>query len=412
MLGNMRPLVCLAAAALVFAEPPVIKDAAKTGLDPARLARIPQRLQQLVEKGTADGCVTLVARRGQVASLEAIGYTDFDSKTPIKTDAIFQLHSMTKPIVCMGVLQLAEEGKVALTDPVEKHLPEYRGQMVIAERLADGSRRVRKPTRPITVRDLMTHTSGLISNPPEGLSGLYQKLDRPLADAVLVYSQTPLEFEPGTQWSYSNPGIATLGRLIEVTADQPFEKFMADRLWTPLGLKDTFIFPPDDRKARIAAVHAGSPAGKLVYAGGGILGGDSLQHRPGAKYSAPEFGAYSTASDLLAFYEMTRNNGVHQGKRLLSKAAIDTMTALHTGDLRSGHMNGTGFGLAWEVVKENTGTLNFLSVGTYGHGGAFGTHGWVDRARNAVGVYLVQGGPGVNDGKYAFMRMANAALNE
>jgi CubicO group peptidase (beta-lactamase class C family) len=175
-------------------------------------------------------------------------------------------------------------------------------------------------------------------------------------------------------------------------------------------MKDTFIFPPEEKKPRIAAVHAAKD-GKLVHADGSILGGDALQYRPGAKYPAPEFGAYSTAADLLAFYEMTRNSGVHQGKRLLSKAAIDTMTALHTGDLKSGHMPGTGFGLAWEVVKENGGTLNFLSIGTYGHGGAFGTHGWVDRAREAVGVYLVQGGPGATDSKYAFMRMANASLN-
>jgi len=378
----------------------------------ARLSRIAPRMKALSDQGQIAGTVTLFAHKGQIVHFEAAGWQDAVTRKPMTKDSIFQIMSMTKPMVATAIMLLAEEGKLALTDPVEKHLPEYRGQMVVAERHPDGSRRVKKPTRPITVRDLLTHTSGLISNPPEGLAGLYQKLDRSLADAVLVFSQTPLEFEPGTQWSYSNPGIATLGRIIEVTSDQPFEKFMADRLWTPLGMKDTFIFPPDDRKARIAAVHAGSPDGKLVHAGGGILGGDALQYRPGAKYSAPEFGAYSTAVDLLAFYEMTRNNGVHQGKRLLAKAAINTMTALHTGDLRSGHMTGTGFGLAWEVVKENMGTLNFLSVGTYGHGGAFGTHGWVDRARQAVGVYLVQGGPGVTEGKYAFMRMANAALNE
>jgi CubicO group peptidase (beta-lactamase class C family) len=379
-------------------------------VDPARAAKIAPRMKGFADQGQIAGTVTLFAVKGQIVHFEATGYQDAESRKPMAKDSIFQIMSMTKPMVATAIMMLADEGKVAVTDPVEKYLPEFRGQMVIAERLADGSRRLKKPSRPITVRDLMTHTSGMMPNPPPGLDGLYQRMDKSLAEAVLVYSQTPLEFEPGSEWRYSNPGLATLGRIVEVAADQPFEKFMADRLWTPLGMKDTFIFPTEDKKPRIAAVHANKD-GKLTHADGSILGGDALKYRAGARYSAPEFGAYSTATDLLAFYEMTRNNGNHQGKRLLSKAAIDTMTAVHTGDLKSGHLTGTGFGLAWEVVKENAGTLNFLSIGTYGHGGAFGTHGWVDRARDAVGVYLVQGGAGATDAKYAFMRMANAALN-
>jgi CubicO group peptidase (beta-lactamase class C family) len=382
-----------------------------TTVDAARVARIGPRLKAFADQGQVAGTVSLFAHKGQIVHFEASGYQDAESRKPMSKDSIFQIMSMTKPMVATAIMLLAEEGKVALVDPVEKYLPEFRGQQVIAERGADGSRRLRKPTRPITVRDLLMHTSGMIPNPPPGLDGLYQRLDKSLAEAVLVYSQTPLEFEPGTEWRYSNPGIATLGRIIEVASDQPFEKFMTDRLWSPLGMKDTFIFAPDDKKARIAAVHA-SKDGKLIHAPETILGGDALKYRAGAKYSAPEFSAYSTATDLLAFYEMTRNHGMHQGKRLLSKAAIDTMTMLHTGEMKSGHMPGTGFGLAWEVVKDNGGVLNFLSIGTYGHGGAFGTHGWVDRARDAVGVYLVQGGAGATDAKYAFMRMANAALND
>jgi CubicO group peptidase (beta-lactamase class C family) len=391
----------------------LLAQKALPGVDAVRMARIAPRMKAFADQGQVAGTVTLFAHKGQIAHFEAAGYQDAESRKPMAKDSIFQIMSMTKPMVATAIMMLADEGKVAITDPVEKYLPEFRGQMAIVERGADGSRKVKKPARPITVRDLMTHTSGMIGNPPPGLDGLYQKMDRSLADAVLVYSQTPLEFEPGSQWLYSNPGIATLGRIVEVASDQPFEKFMADRLWTPLAMKDTFLFPPEDKKPRIAAVHTVKD-GKLTHAGGTILGGDSLAYRPGAKYPAPEFGAYSTATDLLAFYEMTRNNGMHQGKRLLSKAAIETMTAIHTGDLHAGHMQGTAFGLAWEVVKANSGTLNYLSIGTYGHGGAFGTHGWVDRARDAVGVYLVQGsgGGGPTEAKLAFMRMANAALNE
>lgn len=401
-----RLLLLMGGAGLLLAQ----KAAAPGGVDGTRLGRIAPRMKALVEQGQIAGTVTLFAHQGQVVHFEAAGYQDAEAKKPMTKDSIFQIMSMTKPMVATAIMMLAEEGKLALTDPVEKHLPEFRGQMMVAEQMADGSRRVKKPSRPITVRDLMTHTSGLSPMPPPGLGELYQKMDRSLADAVLVYSQMPLEFEPGSEWRYSNPGIATLGRIVEVASDLPFEKFMADRLWIPLGMKDTFLFPPEDKKARICAVHA-MKDGKLGLAGASILGGNALEYRAGAKYSAPEFGAYSTASDLLAFYEMTRNNGMHQGKRLMSRAAVETMTALHTGDLRTASP-GMGFGLAWDVVKDNLGALNFLSVGTFGHGGAFGTHGWVDRVRQAVGVYLVQGGPGVNDGKTAFMRMTNAALTE
>ncbi|MFN7921451.1 MAG: serine hydrolase domain-containing protein [Bryobacteraceae bacterium] len=401
-----RILAALSVAICLLAQ-----NGGRAGMDSERLAKIAPRMKSFVDRGQVAGTVTLVARHGQIVEFDAVGYQDSESRKPMAKDSIFQIMSMTKPMVGTAIMMLADEGRLAVVDPVEKYLPEFRGQMMIASRGADGTLTLRKPARPITIRDLMSHTSGMPGNPPAGLTGLYQKMDRTLADATLIYSQMPLEFEPGTEWRYSNPGIATLGRIIEVVSDQPFEKFMAERLWQPLGMKDTFIFPPDDKKPRIAAVHA-TRDGKLMHADGTILGGDALEYRKGAKYSAPEFGAYSTAQDLLAFYEMTRNWGIHGGKRLLSKAAIETMTRLHTADIKSGHMPGTGFGLTWEVVRENYGMLNYLSIGAYGHGGAFGTHGWIDRKQDMVGVYLVQGGAGNTDAKYAFMRMANAAVVE
>jgi CubicO group peptidase (beta-lactamase class C family) len=276
----------------------------------------------------------------------------------------------------------------------------------------DGTPALKKPARPITIRDLMTHTSGLIANPPPEIGDLYQKLDRTLSEAVTIYAKQPLVFEPGGKWMYSNPGIATLGRIIEVVAGQPFERFMDDRLFRPLGMNDTFLFPPAGKTARIAAVYR-SVQGKVQKAGADMLGGDALRFRPGAKYPAPEFGAYSTAADLAAFYEMMRAGGIHKGKRLLSKASVDTMTALHTGNIEpAGHEPGMGYGLAWTVVKDPIGTLNLLSIGTYGHGGAFGTAGWIDKAKEIVGVYLVQGGPGTSAGRNALMQIAAGALTE
>jgi len=401
-----RRLLLLWLAIPLIAAPP---DPAKAGMDAARLANIPARMKAFVDRGEIAGTVTLVARHGVIASHEVAGFQDVEAKKPMRPDTIFQVMSMTKPFTATGIMMLAEEGKLGLNDPVEKHLPEFRGQWMIDSR-GEQTRGLKRPSRPITIRDLMSHTSGLIPNPPPGLSELYTKMDRTLAEAVSVFSQHPLEFEPGTKWQYSNPGIATLGRIIEVVSDQPFERFLEERIFKPLGMKDSFLFPPEDKKDRIAAVYR-IDNGKLVKAGGTILGGDALHYRKGAKYSAPEFGLYSTAADLASFYELMRAGGTWQGRSLLSRASVDVMTSLHTGDLKAGHMPGTGFGLAWEVVKEPLGTLNMLSVGTFGHGGAFGTHGYIDKAKDLVGVFLVQHS-GATAAKYAFMTMAGAAITD
>jgi CubicO group peptidase (beta-lactamase class C family) len=247
--------------------------------------------------------------------------------------------------------------------------------------------------------------------PPPGLSELYWKLDMTLGDAVLVYSQTPLEFEPGTEWRYSNTGIATLGRLVEVTSGMAYEKFLETRIWKPLGMKDTFILPPADKVDRIVVVHQAKD-GKLVNANGTILGGDSRLHRKGAKYAAPEFGMFSTAEDLARFYNMMRAGGVHQGQRVLSAAAVKVATTMHTADIRAGHLPGTGFGLTWEVTRVPMGTLNFMSLGSFGHGGAFGTHGWVDPAKDLVGVYLIQHTGFSGNAKQVFMSLAGGSVLE
>ena len=397
----MRILILLLAGAALFGAPPV----AKSGLDPERLARIPARMKALVDKGEIPGSVTLVGRHGQIVHIEAVGWADIEAKKPMRTDTIFQIMSMTKPVTGVGVMMLVEEGKLSVNDPVEKYLPEFKGQQVI-ERHSAWQQTLRAPPRPITIRDLMTHTSG-VSGPHGALSGLYQKMDVTLADAVKAYAKDPLEFDPGTKWMYSNPGIATLGRLIEVAADMPYEQFLATRIFAPLGMKDSFIFPPADKTGRIATVYV-SKDGQLVPGGPSMLGGDSKKFRPGAKYSAPEFGLYSTASDLFAFYQMMLSNGTYNGKRLLSKAAVDVMTMPHTGDLKAGHLPGTGFGLTWEVVKEPMGLMTLLSPGTFGHGGAFGTHGWIDRQKDVVGVFLVQRSS--NDAKNAFFQLTGAAV--
>jgi CubicO group peptidase (beta-lactamase class C family) len=397
------------AAAFVHSAPP-IGDVSKAGMDPDRLSRLSARMKEYVDRGELAGVVTLVSRHGVTAALDAHGWADVPNKKIMKTDSIFQIMSMTKPVCGTAIMMLVEEGKLALTDPVEKHLPEFRGQMMIASRDA-GTVTLTKPPRPINIRDLMTHTSGLPGAPPPGIAELYRNMDLTLAEAVRIYSQMPLNFEPGTVWQYSNTGIATLGRLVEVASGMPFEKFLETRIFQPLGMKDSFIFPPADKLDRIVIVHTAKD-GKFVDAPPTILGGDSRLHRRGAKYSAPEFGLHSTAQDLAAFYNMMRAGGVHQGKRLLSAASVKVATSLHTGDIRAGHLPGTGFGLTWEVTREPMGTLNLMSIGSFGHGGAFGTHGWIDPEKDLVGVFLIQHTGLNSNAKQVFMGMAAAAIND
>jgi CubicO group peptidase (beta-lactamase class C family) len=404
-----RYLLILSIAPLVAAPPAV--DPAKSGLDPNRLAQIPVRMKSLVEQGVAAGVVTLVARHGAIAEFDATGYQNLETRKPMAQDSIFQIMSMTKPLTGIGIMMLMEEGKLGINDPVERRLPEFRGQMVIESRNPDGSVVLRRPARPITIRDLMTHTSGMLDVMPEAIKDHYQRMNLTLAEAVAIFSQQPLEFEPGTKWKYSSPGIGVLGRIIEVTSGQSYEDFMKERLFRPLEMKDSFFFPPAEKQNRIAMVYQ-SKDGKLIPAGDNILGGDPARLRKGARYPAPEWGLFSTAADLDVVYQMMLNGGSLQGRRYLSRASVELMTQLETGDIpNSGWIGGGGYGLTWEVIKSFPGTLLLLSPGSYGHSGAFGTQGWIDPGKDMIRIMLVQRSDGgTNELKSAFMTMAGSAI--
>ncbi len=400
MKGAMLSL--LLAAALASAAPPIVRDEAKTGLDPQRLARIPVQLKTFVDKGQGPGMVTLVARHGHTAALDAVGYFDMETKKPMPVDAIFQLHSMTKPVVCMAVMMLAEEGKLALTDAVEKHLPEFRGQMVI-----DGAMTLRKPSRPATIRDMMTHTSGMMLNPPAGIGELHGALHKSLKDVALILSQQPLLFEPGTRWAYSNTGIAVLARIVEIHSGMPFEKFLEARIFQPLGMVDTYIYPPKEKHHRMPTAYLHKD-GKPVKYTMDPLGEGAMKFRENAKYPLPEGGLYSTAADLFHLYQTMLNKGSYNGVRLLSPASVRVMTEVHTGNLRTGGA-GNGWGLGWYVVQEPAGELHLASKGTYGHGGRYGTFVFVDPARDLFGVFLIHR-EGGSDERAAFTEMVYSSV--
>jgi CubicO group peptidase (beta-lactamase class C family) len=356
--------------------------ARKAGLDPAKLSAIRQKMQEFVDQNQASGIVTLVGRRGHVASLEAVGFRDAEAKDPMRADTIFRIASMTKPVTAVAVQMLEEEGKLSIEDPVEKLLPEFKGQMLQKSKTAEAVTLV-KPSRPITVRDLLTHTSGLPGGPPAGLSDLYSKRNRTLAEATIAYSQMPLQFEPGTKWAYCNSGIDTLGRIVEVLSGRSYEAFLEERLFKPLGMKDTFFYPTAERLARAAKLYK--------KAGAGLAPSENFLGDPvDGRFPLPAGGLYSTASDLAKLYQMMLHRGTQDGRRYLTEASVEKMTKNHTGELRAGFTDGIVMGLGWQVVGTPTGVTEMLSPGSYGHGGAFGTQGWLDPKKEMYFVLLVQ----------------------
>lgn len=363
-------------------------------------------MQKFVDDGVISGAVTLVARHGKVASLEAVGWADLANKKPMREDDLFWIASMTKPITATAVLMLQDEGRLNVEDPVAQYLPEFTNQWMIAEKFPSELKLVRPP-RAITLRDLLTHTSGLgdVPSPRPTAS---------LAELVMGYSQQPLRFPPGTKWEYSNAGINTLGRIVEVVSGKPFADFLQERIFTPLGMKETTFWPTPSQAKRVAKSYQPAKEGRglettEVYF---LKGGISSK----ARTAFPAGGLYSTAEDLCRFYQMVLNGGAWKGRQIVSKESVALMTRTQTGEIKTGFVEGMSFGFGWAVVKEPQGVTAPLSVGTFGHGGAYGTQGWVDPKKDLILVLMIQRAKLPNaDGspiRAAFQESAVAALRE
>ena len=407
--GRLRPMtialmfwVCTLAAysAAVFA--PTKTDPVAAGMDPVLMTRIPAKMKTYVDEGKAAGFVTIVVRHGYVASLEAVGYQDLQAKVPMRADTIFRIASMTKSLTVAGVMVLVDEGHLSLLDPVEKFLPEFKGIQVNPcgeSSVSKGCDPV-NPTRRITVLDLMTHTSGL-----PGQGALSSKPFNSLAERVSVGAHVLLIAQPGTKWIYSQIGYAALGRIIEVGSGKPYEQFLAERLFQPLDMKDTYFFLPPKKRNRLAVLYSLDENGKLEV---------SPRSNEMANIPSPEGGALTTAGDMAAFYQMLLNKGTLNGRRILSVPAVEAMITNHTGDLKNVEGSpGLGMGLSFGVVKDEVGTYRYQSIGTFCKGGAFRTYGWGDPARDMLGIILFQrtngGGdtaPEINE----FSILANAAI--
>jgi CubicO group peptidase (beta-lactamase class C family) len=289
---------------------------------------------------------------------------------------------MTKPITAIGVMILVDQRKLAVEDPVEKHLPEFRGQMLVAER-SDDTLKLKKPARPITVRDLLTHTSGLPAKFPEGVIEVGRTRSLTLAEAVMAIAQRPLEFEPGSKWEYCSPGIDALGRLIEVLSGQPYEVFLQQRVFAPLGMSDTTFYPNDKQQGRLAVAYQRKD--------GKLMAPPSKPSRPPGvvRYPSPAGGLCSTGPDLARLSRMMLHGGQLDGRCILSEASVRAMTSLQTGDMAAGATSGVGAGLGWVVVRQPVGWTEMFLPGAAGHGGAFGTQFWIDPKQDLFVILMI-----------------------
>jgi CubicO group peptidase (beta-lactamase class C family) len=350
---------------------------------PSRIAAV---LQPFVDSHALAGAVTLVADKDRVLSLDAVGYSDVAAGKPMKTDALFWIASQSKSITAAAFMMLVDEGKVKLDDPVEKYLPEFKGQWLAVEQDKDHVL-LRHPSHPIKVREILSHTSGLpfksaMEEPT--LDGLA------LRDAVRSYAMTPLQFEPGTKYQYSNAGINTAGRIIEVVSGMPYEDFLDRRLFGPLGMKDTTFWPNEGQLARLAkSYRPDKDKSDLEETTVTQLKYPLSDRRRGPM---PAGGLFSTAADLGRFCRMVLNGGTLDGKRYISEAAVKEMTGKQTGD----------------AVKENYG-LGWSAGSRPGHGGAYSTNMSIDPKGGLVMVYMVQHAGFPKDGGEALGEFQKAA---
>ncbi|HLW64048.1 MAG TPA: serine hydrolase [Gemmataceae bacterium] len=338
---------------------------------PADVAAIRDRMHTYIAANEIAGAVTLVATPDGILHLDASGNAVAEPAEPMKTDAIFWIASMGKPIMGTLIMMLQDEGKLNVDDPVAKYLPEFKDL-----KTADG-----KPAQ-LTIRHLLTHTSGMGE-----ISAGQSRNCKTLADVIPLFVAKPVAFPPGSKWVYCQSGINTAGRIAEVVTGEPLDKLMQTRLFDPLGMKDTTFYPTEQQLPRIAKSYRQTESGLVAVATPflNIKNPSARDHFP-----APNGGLFSTAPDYARFCQMVLRGGELDGKRYLKPETVKLMTTIQTGDLKTGFTPGNGWGLGWCVVREPQGITAMLSPGSFGHGGAYGTQAWIDPAKKLVYVLMVQ----------------------
>ena len=306
-------------------------------------------------------------------------------------DTMFRIASMTKPITATAVMICVDDGKLKLDDPISKYIPAFKDI-----KLKGGQ----KPSREITIRDCLRHTNGLVSD--QKTTGTLEKCADDLAHSELA-------FDPGSKWQYG-PGLTVNGRIVEIVSGKPFDRFLAERIFQPLDMNDTTFFPTSEQKARTAVVYQPTKDKQGIEPGTSWIGDEKTPN--------PSGGLISTAGDLVRFYQAMLNGGELNGKRIVSAKSVKEMTSIQTDEIHKplGFTPGSEWGLGFALVETPEGATAMLSPGTFGHGGAFGTQGWIDPKQDMIFVLLIarQGfaGGDASDVRRDFQQLAVDAIQD
>jgi CubicO group peptidase (beta-lactamase class C family) len=357
------------------------------GLSSERLTRINDLIQSHIDAGHISGAVTLVARHGKIAHLEAQGLMDIAGNKAMAEDTIFRLASMSKPVGALAIMMLVEEGKVKLDDPVSKYLPSFAKQQV-AVRLGDGNDNyyLMPAEREVLVRDLLTHTSGVMSGAISSGAGndLFSKRHETGLAWTDELGAAPLEFQPGSRWAYSaTAGFDVLSRIVEITSGQDFNSFLRQRVFDPLNMDDIFFWPNADQRQRLVSSYIADESGKL-----------QLRNNPdsmsGEIFFSAAGGLMASAEAYAQFAMLLAQGGELNGVRLLGTRTMEMMRSAFIPDSLPGRTPGEGYGLGVRVVTDPLKMNSLLSTGTFGWSGLYGTHLFVDPVEAIVGVLMIQ----------------------
>jgi CubicO group peptidase (beta-lactamase class C family) len=365
------------------------------GLSTERLRRVHEAVQRHIDAHDIAGAVTVIERRGRLVHFEAHGLADIESHRTMSRDNLFWIASMTKPVTAVAVLMLMEEGKIRLNDPVSRFIPEFRGMKVavVQEQTAVSGTPPASPppfdlvpaNREITIQDLLTHVSGLLSGGPIGAAEDAKfdfKEGVTLPGYIPRLGSYPLDFQPGSRWAYSGAGgFETLGRIVEIVSSQPFDQFLRQRIFDPLGMKNTAFHASPDQFPRFPAIYHrdGNTLKKI----------DTPSWVNLKSYPSGSGGLMSDAEDYLRFCEMLLNGGQGNGHRLLSPRTVNLMSSVFVPDTLPGRTKGRGFGLSVSVVTDAVAANTRVSNGSCGWDGAFGTRFWIDPKEKLIGILLV-----------------------
>ena len=363
------PLLLIVVTALLLS--PIALSDDQTGIE-----AIPSLMQAFVDEGETTGLVTLAARDGKIISHSAVGYQTLEPKIPMKKDSVFWAASMSKPFVAVAVMMLVEEGKIQLSDPIETHIPEFKGIQLTNPDYDIEKQDIKllEPERPITIQDCLNHTHGL---------PLTSRVDAAtnIRDHVLASAQSTLDWEPGSKWRYGGEGLHVAAHIVELYSGMSYADFLQKRIFKPLGMKDTWFMRDDVPAKRLVERYTRDRKTKAW----GINA--SASNRP---YFRPDGGLYMTAENLFRFYQMMLDDGTFKGRRIIQEDTAKKLVTITCGHLEKGdHIKGCFSALGFRTVREQVDARTTgLNPGSYGHGGSGGSMAWADPTTDTVYIFM------------------------